>query len=501
MRSEFVPWDSQPQEYVPASQAWLDRGMVALFDQRALVDAVSGTLATTNTASPRVSQLGVAQDYSGTANTQYPHRPAYATTGAFTIVTLLDVDAHTSYGAVIAKQGTTTTNAPYELRIGPASAGDSRVNLVRASAGSFAGQVVSASNLMPTLPAMSQVLIVTGTSASIGTSGAFWINGVGGTYTGAGGGNCTDNGAAVWIGRRYDGATQLDGRIYYVALFNRAISAAEAAEITAAPWRLFADQRVPIPTASVGGSPALSGGASSTVTVTAAGAGSAAESASGAASASVNVTAAGAGTAAEQASGGASASVTISAAGAGSIQASGGASASVVVTAAGAGTASTATSGGASAVVTVSAAGTGTATEAASGGASSAVSVTAAGAGTSSAGASGGSTATVSVSAVGAGTAFQPASGGAGAAVLVTAAGAGLALEIVAGGSSATVTVSAVGGGTDGSIVTGTEYIRLYSRITPAVAALSPICPTIARSSPVGVLRALRSNIDLESPT
>ena len=257
------------------------------------------------------------------------------------------------------------------------------------------------------------------------------------------------------------------------------------------------------PSAAGGGAPAESGGASSTLTVTAAGAGSAAEAASGGASASVSVSAAGTGTAAEQASGGASASVTISAVGAGSAleQASGGASASVVVTAAGAGTASTATSGGASAVVTVSAAGTGTATEAASGGASSAVSVTAAGAGTSSAGASGGSTATVSVSAVGAGTAFQPASGGAGAAVLVTAAGAGLALEIVAGGSSATVTVSAVGGGTDGSIVTGTEYIRLYSRITPAVAALSPICPTVARSSPLATRRDLRSNIDLESPT
>ena len=289
------------------------------------------------------------------------------------------------------------------------------------------------------------------------------------------------------------------GRMYWMAAWARVLSPAEIASINANPWQIFEPRRIYIPGAAVGGAPAESGGASSTVTVTAAGAGSAVEAASGGASASVSVTAAGAGTAAEQASGGASASVTVSAAGAGSIQASGGASASVVVTAAGAGTASTATSGGASAVVTVSAAGTGTATEAASGGASSAVSVTAAGAGTSSAGASGGSTATVSVSAVGAGTAFQPASGGAGAAVLVTAAGAGLALEIVAGGSSATVTVSAVGGGTDGSIVTGTEYIRLYSRITPAVAALSPICPTIARSSPVGVLRALRSNIDLES--
>ena len=45
------------------------------------------------------------------------------------------------------------------------------------------------------------------------------------------------------------------------------------------------------------------------------------------------------------------------------------------------------------------------------------------------------------------------------------------------------------------------EYIRLYSRITPAVALLSPICPAVALSSPVAARRDLRSTIDLESPT
>ena len=84
--------------------------------------------------------------------------------------------------------------------------------------------------------------------------------------------------------------------------------------------------------------------------------------------------------------------------------------------------------------------------------------------------------------------------------VLVTAAGVGLALEIAAGGSSASVSVSAVGGGTDGAVVAGTEYVRLYSRITPAVAAPSLICPTVALPSPLAVLQGLRSNIDLESP-
>ena len=266
--------------------------------------------------------------------------------------------------------------------------------------------------------------------------------------------------SVTWrIGGSVGAAERWTGRAYVASYFTRARADAEHAQEAASPWQLFEPRRIYIPTAAGGaGAPAESGGASSAVAVTAAGAGAATE------------------------------------------QATGGASASVAVTSAGAGTASSAASGGASAVVSVSAAGAGSATEAASGGASAAVSITAAGAGTSADGASGGSPATVSVLAAGAGTATEAATGGASAVVLVTAAGVGLALEIAAGGSSASVSVSAVGGGTDGAVVAGTEYVRLYSRIAPAVAAPSLICPTVALSSPLAVLQGLRSTIDLESP-
>lgn len=246
------PATRQPAHYAPASGKWLRRGLVALFDQRHLTDVVSGARASANTGVHAVTVDGVSLDYSGTANTQYAHRPEYATTGPFTIVSLFDVDAHTNFGALIAKQGTTTRNAPYELRIGPAAAGDSRINLLRASAAASASKVISGTNLIPNVPAPRQLLIVTGSSASIGTSGEYWINGVGATYTGAGGGDSTDNSSAVWIGRRYDGATQLDGRIYFVALFNRAVTAAEARDISANPWQLFESRRIVVPEASSG---------------------------------------------------------------------------------------------------------------------------------------------------------------------------------------------------------------------------------------------------------
>lgn len=50
------------------------------------------------------------------------------------------------------------------------------------------------------------------------------------------------------------------------------------------------------------------------------------------------------------------------------------------------------------------------------------------------------------------------------------------------------------------AVAGGVEYVRLYSRISPAVAALSPICPTVARPSLLATRRDLRSTIDLESP-
>jgi len=248
------PWDSQPQQVTPANPAWVERGLVALFDQRVGVDVVNGVRASTNTALPAASFIGVGADYTGTVNTQYPHHPAYATTGAFTIVALMDVDALSNYGAIIAKQGTTTTNAPYELRIGPAASADSRFNLVRASAGSFAQTVLSGAGNLFNAPIAGMSVIVTAQSSGIGPAGAAFINGAKTSFSATNATAASDNGAAVWIGRRYDGATQLDGRIYYVALFNRALNDDEAQSIYNNPWQLFEPRHLYIPaTVSSGG--------------------------------------------------------------------------------------------------------------------------------------------------------------------------------------------------------------------------------------------------------
>lgn len=160
-----------------------------------------------------------------------------------------------------------------------------------------------------------------------------------------------------------------------------------------------------------GGAPAESGGSSSLVDVTAAGAGSASEVASGGASSTVGVTAAGAGSAAEQASGGTESVVEVTAAGAGTAQEDG------------------ASAGGSASIVEVVAAGAGHAAEVASGGALSVVSVTAAGAGTKQeeGAQQGGSASVVSVTSIGSGVAREAAAGGSASLIRVLAFGAGIA--------------------------------------------------------------------------
>lgn len=202
-----------------------------------------------------------------------------------------------------------------------------------------------------------------------------------------------------------------------------------------------------------------SGGSATSVTATAAGAGTADEEASGGAAAAVTVAAGGSGDASEQASGGAAAAVTATASGSGAAaeQASGGNAAAVTTTVAGQGQAGETASGGSAAAVTAVAAGVGTAAEAAAGGAAALVTAEASGGGESSEqqAEQGGSAAAVTVAAAGAGTAADVLSGGGSATVTAQAAGAGTAVEQATGGAAATVAATASGTGSGAEAASG----------------------------------------------
>lgn len=224
----LVPRTVQPEPGVGVNQKWLDRGLVALFDCRQAMELISGDRATNDTTTFGPSNNGIAADFSSTANQQYAHRDAYAITSAITIVALCDIDALTNYGAIISKMGTVTTNVPYELRVG-AAATDSFINFARAN--TSVRDRRGASNRL-TAP-FSGLIAVTAPSGLIESAATLYVNNVPTVLSSnaSGTGLGTDNGSAVWIGRRYDGATQLDGRIYYVALFSRDLSDDENNEL------------------------------------------------------------------------------------------------------------------------------------------------------------------------------------------------------------------------------------------------------------------------------
>jgi len=231
-----IAWKSQPQYPTGVNRKWVDRGLVALFDARQAREIISGDFATNRTSLLTPSLGGMAADFSGTANQQYAHRPAYAVTGPITIVAYCDIDALTNYSAIISKMGTTTTNAPYELRVGAASA-NSFINFARAN--TLVRDRRGTSNRL-TAP-FSGLIAVTAPSGLIESAATLYVNNVPTVLSSnaSGTGLGTDNGSAVWIGRRYDGATQLDGRIYYVALFNRALTDGELQEIYESKYDLY----------------------------------------------------------------------------------------------------------------------------------------------------------------------------------------------------------------------------------------------------------------------
>ncbi len=237
-----TPRTTQPEVGVGVNPKWVERGLVALFDCRQGMELISGDRATSNTATYVTGANGVAADFSGTANQQYAHRASYVVTGAITIAPLIDVSALTNYGAIISKMGSTTANVPFELRVGNAAT-DGKIYFGRAT-GSGITQYSSSTNLLSA--PFSGMIIVSSSSGLVQNQPYTHVNGVKSTpnITGGTTGNCTDNGSSVvWIARRFDGVTQLDGRLYYVPLFNVELSDAHKKELYENPWDIYAPQQ------------------------------------------------------------------------------------------------------------------------------------------------------------------------------------------------------------------------------------------------------------------
>lgn len=220
-------------------------GCRALFDLRWGVDLISGRFCSSNSATRFTGIGGQAHDFSGGSNLQWAHHPDYAITGPLTVVAFLDVDTLSNYGAIIAKQGATTNNICYEWRVG-AAINDSKLQMNRGGAACY-GTAYAGTNQFSA--GAKQVCIAQRwPSDQCDAGSSVFTNGVevglSSTFSGSGSRTITDNGSSsVWVGRRFDtSAVALDGKIYWVALFDRGLDNNEIFNIYANPSIIFPTQ-------------------------------------------------------------------------------------------------------------------------------------------------------------------------------------------------------------------------------------------------------------------
>lgn len=249
---------AQPEVGVGVNPKWVEEGLVALFDYRQGMELISGDKATTNTSVYGTGKAGVAGDFSGTANMQFAHRASYAQTGPMTLIEFFDIDAASGYGAMSAKEGNTLTNQPFEFRLGVSSA-DTRLSFSRANSTIKTWDAGIGNNQL-TVPSSANFIAITCSTGLVDTRPNIYVNNrkvLTLVSTGVGTGAVTDNGAAVWLSRRYDGVTQLDGRRYYTALFSKELVEAKLQELFENKWDLWEPEVRQVWVPVSGGSPTI----------------------------------------------------------------------------------------------------------------------------------------------------------------------------------------------------------------------------------------------------
>lgn len=192
-----------------------------------LYDVVNLFRPTSDSATVRCTQYGSAADYND-QQTAFPNIPAYHLTGAATWLVVYDVDALTDYSALVSCADTSTTNG-WEIRIG---SGPNDAGVLFHRAGSSFEQHHSTSAIH-SAGSKNNFLAVSVVDGLIQTVPSIWINSssVSTSRTQSATGAASSPSDPLYIGKREDGVTKLNGAIRFVGLFNRALSFAETDEI------------------------------------------------------------------------------------------------------------------------------------------------------------------------------------------------------------------------------------------------------------------------------
>lgn len=177
----------------------------------------------------------------------FPTNDAYNITGPLTLVWVGTATDYSTYSMLITRAvANGIRNNPFELRIDQSS-GNLLLTRGNGSGYTFSGSTTA-------VPLNVPVVVVATQSGELGNAASFYINGAStGVSTGGGtSGPATSNTEPLYLGRRADGNYQ-KGTTGVIAGFNRVLSAAEIAEITANPAALFESQSPMLYAAAAGG--------------------------------------------------------------------------------------------------------------------------------------------------------------------------------------------------------------------------------------------------------
>ena len=229
------------------SEKWLAKGLCALFVpyQGRMIDVYDWIAPFEQGLVPK-ARLGryPGIDYSGGVYQRWRganRRYALTSPLGATIVALVTVDAFTNYGGIIACQQTTTTNG-WEFRLGGNASTDSLILCHRSHASGFrqaAAVINQIDNSNPSFLAVNwrdnlienPPYCLTPNTTTV----TQWAN-LAGSGTGA---ITVSSSSELWIGRRYDGATYLDGGIHLIALFDRSLPFGDMYDLREDPFQVI----------------------------------------------------------------------------------------------------------------------------------------------------------------------------------------------------------------------------------------------------------------------
>jgi hypothetical protein len=224
----------QPQGAARIRTYWLSRGLVFLFNGATFQDLVTGTFATNVGAVGRRANVNgsIGPDISGTQYLEFTDRDALDITAELSIFWRGVFDATAgAYRCPISKaNGNGIDYTPFDVYVDLTSG---KLAFSRSKAGGFDSRTVDTAmtaGVVTTFGVVAGPLMQDALSA--------YVNGSASSVTlgASGSGSALANIKGLRIGRRDDGATQLDGSVECIALFNKRLSSEEYFRLYRDPW-------------------------------------------------------------------------------------------------------------------------------------------------------------------------------------------------------------------------------------------------------------------------